>query len=124
MPRRVRSAHHVNNLTLTRESLSSAAAIVNSCTLQPVDPRSIQPPPLHPGRDHERVTRYLVSVRQLDDSVRPFDADANHFLRRQDLHSETLGLHHGPPRQIGTTESGRKSEIVLDAGAHTGLTAW
>src|ERR1700675_1869618 len=65
----------------------------------------------------------LAPVRQFDYPVGPFGSDANGLLRREYLHSKTLGLHHSAPGQIPTTESHRKSKIILDARAHACLTA-
>src|SRR5271166_1315009 len=71
LTRRIRAAHDVDDLTLTGQSFRGAATIVNPRTLQPVYAGSVQSSPLHSGCDHQRVTRDLVSIRQLDDSVRP-----------------------------------------------------
>src|SRR6202034_930981 len=122
LSRRVRAAYHVDDLTLTGQGFGCAATVVNSGTLQPVDPRSIQAPPLHASRDHQRVARNLASIHKLDDSVRAFDTDADNFLRRQDFYPETLGLHDGTPGEIGAAEATGKSKIVFDARAHAGLT--
>ena len=69
------------------------------------------------------MARNFVSVRQLDDPVRPFRPDADRFLRRQDFHAKTLRLHHRAPRQIAAAEPRRKSQIILDARTHSRLAA-
>ena len=119
---RVRAADHINDFTFAGERLGGATAIINSRTLQPVDTGSGEATPLDAGRDHQRVTRNLISIRQLNDSVRAFGTDADRFLR-QDLDPETLRLHDGAPGKIGAAETGRKSQIVFDAGTHPRLTA-
>jgi hypothetical protein len=43
------------------------------------------------------MARDLVSIHQLDDSVRPFGSHANSFLWRENFHSETLRLDHSTP---------------------------
>ena len=86
-------------------------------------PSRLKLAPLHSGRDHQGVAGDFVSVRQLDDSVRAFRADANRFLRRQNFHSKTLGLHHRAPRQIVAAEPRWKSQIILDARTHSRLAA-
>src|SRR5579863_567027 len=69
------------------------------------------------------MTRYFISIRQFDNSVRPFCSGANCFLRGKNLHSKTLRLHYGAAGQVAATEPGRKSQIVLDTGAHSRLAA-
>ena len=123
LTRGVCAAHDIDDFALAGQCFSSAATIIDPRALQPVYSRSFESTPLHPSRDHQRVARDLVPIHQLDDPVRTFCSDADSFLRRQDFHSETLGLEHGTPGQIAATEAGGKSKIVLNAGAHSGLTA-
>src|SRR5207253_7685583 len=123
LTRSVRAAHDIHDFALAGQGFSSATTIVNARALQPVYARSIESTPLYPSRNHQSVTRDLVPIHQLDDSVRSFCSDANSFLRRQDFHPETLGLYDGTPGQIAATEAGWKSKIVLNAGAHSSLAA-
>ena len=123
LARRICAAHDVNDFALAGQRFRGAAAVVNARALQPVDSRSLQPPPLHARRDHQRVAGDLVSVRQFDDAIRTFDSNADGFLRRQNLHSKALRLHHGAPRQIAAAEPRGKSEIVFDARTHSRLAA-
>src|ERR1700730_17573222 len=102
-PRRVRAAHHINDLALVGQRLHRATAIINSSTLQSVHPRRLQAAPLHSARNHERVAGDLVPIRQFNDSVGTFGSDAHSFLGSQDFYSETTSLNHSPPRQIAAT---------------------
>ena len=102
---RVRAAHYVDEFPLARQRLRRAAAVINPRALQPVDPGSVQSPPLHASCDHEGVARNLIPIDQLNNSVRIFYSDANHFLRRQNLYSKPLGLHNGNRSAMPTLAS-------------------
>ncbi len=78
---------------------------------------------MHAGGDHQSVARNFVAVRQLDNPVRAFGPDAHGFLGRKNFDSKSPGLHHGAPRQVAATQSVGKSEIVLNARAHSRLAA-
>src|SRR6185312_15112540 len=100
---------------LTSNCLRSATAVIDACSLQFVDSRSIEPSPLHTAGNHQSVTRDLAAVRKLQDSIGAFRADFNSFLRRQNLHAEALRLNDGPPGQITTAQASGKAEIILNA---------
>ena len=69
----IRAAHHVDDFALAGERFGRAAAVVDARALQAVDSRRFQPPPLHSGRNHQRVAGNLVAIGQFDDPVGPFD---------------------------------------------------
>src|SRR5262249_27681317 len=64
-----------------------------------------------------------VSVCQLDESIRSFGPDVDRLQRRENFNAETLSLYDGTARQIASTEANRKSQIILDAGTHSCLSA-
>src|SRR5262252_7753903 len=120
---RIRSAHHIDGFALARESIGRAAAIIDTGALQPINSRRFKSTPLDSRGNHQSMAGDLVSVRQFNESIRSFGSDVNRFQRRQNFDAETLSLHHSAARQIAATEADRKSQIVLDAGTHSGLPA-
>ena len=106
LPRRIRATHNVDHLALARQGLGGAAAVVDPRALQAVNAGSVQPPPLHSGRDHQRMAGNLVAIGQFDDPVRSLGPHAHRFLRRQDFHSKTPRLHHRTSRQIASAQPG------------------
>src|SRR5579864_4667627 len=94
------AAHHVHRFTFAGESFRRAAAVVHARTLEPVNARRIQPPPLHARGDHQSVAGNFITILQLDDPVRAFCSHANGLLRRENFHAKSLRLDHGAPGQI------------------------
>src|SRR5208337_3842553 len=119
----VRSAYHVNDLALAGQSLGGPATIVDARTLQPVDPRCLQSPPLHSARNHQGVAGDFVAVGQFNDAVRPLRPNADRFLGRQDFYSEALGLHYPATGEVASAEPAGKPEVVLDPRPHPCLAA-
>jgi len=100
-----------------------AAAIVDTGALQPIDTRHV-PAAATALRFAiiKRVAGDLIAVRQLHDPIGSLGSNAASLLRRQNFHSKNAGLA-SPARRARSfaTESGRKSQVVLDARTHSRL---
>src|SRR6266536_3549938 len=65
----------------------------------------------------------FASIGEFKNPVRAFAAHTNNFLRRENFYSETPRLHHRTTHQIAATQARWETQIVLDAGTHSCLTA-
>src|SRR5215472_7461855 len=72
LARGVRSADYIDNFSPAGEGFGRAASVINARALELVDTRSIESPPLHSGRDQQRMTGNLASVSELDDPIGAF----------------------------------------------------
>src|SRR5262245_12734809 len=120
---RICPAHDIDSFALTRESLCRPSAIIDTRALQSVNSRGFKSPPLDSRGNHQSMARDLVPVRQFNESVRSFRPDVNSLQRRKNFDAETLSLHHSAASQIAATEADRKSQVILDTGAHSRLPA-
>ena len=107
-----------------RESFRLGGAVVDAASRETINARHIEFPVGDAGRDDQGVARDLRPITEGNDAVRVFNAHRADLLGGQDLHLEALRLVHGPPRQIATRKPGGETQIVLDAAARSGLSAW
>ncbi len=102
---RIRAAHYVHGFALAGDRLLTSAAVIDARALHPVHPGNIKFSPLHSGSDEHGVTGNLVAIAEFQDAVRTLCAQFHDFLRRQNLHSEALRLHHRSARQIAAAQT-------------------
>src|SRR5207248_346523 len=75
------------------------------------------------GGDDHRATGNVGSVRQVEDEMSGFFAEAGRRARTREMRAELLRLDHGALREVGTRDARREPEIVLDTRAGAGLAA-
>jgi hypothetical protein len=90
----------------------AAGAVVNAAPREFINAGRIQFAIGNTGGDEHGVATDFAAIGQFHQTILIFNAQRRHFLRRQNLNTEALGLRHGTTRQIGTTEANRKAEIV------------
>src|SRR5215831_16548561 len=106
---RIRSAHDIDCFALERERIGRSAAIIDTCTLQPIDSTRFKSPPLNSRRNHQHMAGDLVPIRQFNESIRSFGSDIDRLQRRENFDTEALSLYYSPAGQIASTETDRKS---------------
>src|SRR2546423_3051075 len=100
LPCRIRAPYYIDGFSFAGERFACTAPIVNACALQAVHAGHIEPSPLHTGGDHQGMAGYLSAVCKFHIAIWPLQADADCFLRGEDLHSKSLRLYYSPASEI------------------------
>ncbi len=111
------------SFALTRNRFLTAPAVVDAGTLQMVHARDVQPSPLYAGGDQRCVAGKLAAIGEFENAIRSFHAQLDHLLRSDNLHSETLRLHHRATRQVAAAQAGGKTKIIFNARTQARLPA-
>src|SRR5689334_4003545 len=117
----IRAANDVHRFALASHRFGGSSAVIHARALQVVNPRNVQGSPLNTHRQEESVTGDLRTIGEFQKPVRALNTNADRFLRRDNLNTETPRLRYGTAGQVKAGESGRKAEIVLDTRTQTRL---
>src|SRR5262249_52026599 len=117
----IRAANDVNSFAFAGNRLGGSTTVIDARALQFLDPRYIERAPLHTCGEKQGVTRNLKPISQLDIAIRPVDANAYRFLRRENLDIEAPRLCYGATREIAPREPRREPKIILDSRTESRL---
>ena len=102
--------------------LGHRGTVVDADTEEGLDSGNLQRPDGYPRGQDDRVARNVRPVREPNDAIGILAAKSHHLLSKH-LGAEAAGLREGAAREVGSTDAGRKPEVVLDLGAGAGLAA-
>src|SRR5690242_19863557 len=105
----IRCADDVHRFAPARNGFRCAPAIVNASSLEAINARHVECPPLNAHGEEKDVTGDFRAIGEFQVAIRAIDSNASSFLRSKNLHSKTLRLRDGAPGEVAASESGRKA---------------
>jgi hypothetical protein len=98
-------------------------AVIDAGAGEPLHPRRVEFPVRDAAGDEDRVRGDLGAVLQHHVLVRSLDAQTGYLLRCDQLRPEAVRLHDRASGEVPSAQTLGKTEVVLDARAHAGLSA-
>ncbi len=120
---RVGASDNVDGLLLARHRLGQGRAIVDARSAELVGTRHVQLAVVDSGRDQADMAGHLLAVGHPDDLVLVVAADGGDPLG-EELGFQSLGLDKGAVGELGSADTLREAEVVLNPRARPSLAAY